>query len=165
MLSRSAAAVLALAALAACSPRGQTGNGGQAGGGGQRADQTITAADLPHPRPGYWEHSESANGGPPRLSHFCQTGAPVALDDAGRGCSAFTYKRTFLGQIVIDAACSEGPIATTLHVTLSGDFKSSYVTDGQMSLTLQGHPTQRFTTHAEARYLGADCPAVDSGAG
>jgi hypothetical protein len=126
-------------------------------------DRTITAADLPHPKAGYWERTETANGGPPHTSRFCQSGAPVKIGDVGKGCSTFTYKRTFLGAVVVDAACGEGPISATLRIAITGDFNSRYVTDAQMSLTLQGHPTQRFTTHAEARYLGPDCPPAESG--
>jgi hypothetical protein len=157
--SRAALAALSLALITACAPKPEQ----RAGAPAARADQVITAADLPRPRPGYWERSVSTSGGPARVSHFCQSSAPVPIGDVGRGCSAFTYKRTFLGQILIDAACSEGPISTTLHVAISGDFKSSYVTDGAMTLTLQGHPPQRFVTHAEARYLGADCPPGETG--
>jgi hypothetical protein len=46
-----------------------------------------------------------------------------------------------------------------MHTTISGDFDSSYTSDSQMTITLQGKPAQSFTLHAVTRYLGAVCPA------
>jgi hypothetical protein len=159
---RAALVVLGLGLIAACGPKSEQGSGGAPAA--KSSDQVITAAEMPRPRPGYWERRVSADGGVPRVTHFCQSDAPATIGDVGRGCSAFTYRRTLAGRVLIDAACAEGPISTTLHVTMSGDFNASYATDSEMSLTLQGHPPQRFVTHAEARYLGADCPPGDAGA-
>jgi hypothetical protein len=147
-------ALLGLLAMAACSRGGGNATAGGAGG----PEITITAADLPHVKAGYWERVDTSNGQPPTTTHFCDTGAPIDLSSVTRNCGAFTLKRTFTGALVTDASCASGPVASTLHMTVSGDFNSSYTSDGQMTITMQGKPPQTFTTHAVARYLGA-CPA------
>jgi hypothetical protein len=76
----------------------------------------------------------------------------------GNGCSTFTFKRTVLGAYVIDADCAEGPVASKMHMTASGDFNSSYTTDSQVSIMMQGKPASSFTTHSITRWIGP-CPA------
>ena len=122
-------------------------------------DVAINAADMPHLKAGYWEAVTTTNGQPGETHRFCSAGKPMAApSQMGRGCSAFSFKRTFLGAYVIDADCAEGPVASKLHLTASGDFSSSYVTDSQASISMQGRPATTFTTHTVTRYVGA-CPA------
>lgn len=163
-----ACAALGLLLVAGCSNGGPantaTANSATASGAPAAApvsgpDTAITAADLPHLRAGYWERVGSTNGAPPETEHFCSSGKPFSPPkSAGRGCSTFTFKRTFAGGIVIDADCAEGPVTSKLHMTVSGDFNSSYTTDGQASIMMQGKPASSFTTHVVTRYVGA-CPA------
>jgi hypothetical protein len=151
-------ALLGLVALASCSPGG--GNATSSGG----PDTTISLADLPHVKAGYWERVEGGGGQPARTTHFCDTGKPIDVTSVTRNCSTYTLKRTFTGDLVTDASCASGPVTSTIHMTVSGDFNSSYTSDSQMTITLQGKPPQSFTLHAVTRYLGA-CPANPSADG
>jgi hypothetical protein len=166
---------LSLVLLAGCGKSGGAANtasaGGNAAAGGPAAaapargpDVAIAAADLPHLKAGYWESttvttSATSNGAGPEVHRFCSSGKPIAPpSQMGHGCSTFSFKRTFLGAIVIDAACAEGPVASKLHMTASGDFNSTYTTDSQASIIVQGQPPSNFTTHSVARWVGP-CPA------
>ncbi len=158
-----AAAALGLALLAGCSKGGGAGNTASAGGAPQAPasgpDVAIQAADMPHPKAGLWETATTTNGSGPELHKFCESGKPVSLPaNMGQGCQSFSFKRTFLGAFVIDAACAEGPVATKVHTTISGDFNTSYTGDTQASIETQGHPASSFTTHAVSHWIGP-CPA------
>jgi hypothetical protein len=155
-------ATVGLIAVAACSPQG--GGNGTSGGAAGGPDTTITLADLPHVKAGYWERVDSSNGQAPTTSHFCDTGKPIDLTSVTKNCSTFTIKRTFLGALVTDASCASGPVSSTMHMTISGDFNSSYTSDGQMTITMQGKPPQSFAMHAVTRYLGV-CPPGQSADG
>jgi hypothetical protein len=146
-------AMVGLVALAACSPQ-RGGNAASSGG----PDTTISLTDLPVVKAGYWERVDTSNGQAPTTSHFCETGKPVDISPVTKNCSTFTIKRTFTGALVTDANCASGPVSTTMHMTVSGDFNASYTSDSQMTITMQGKPPQTFTLHAVSRYLG-DCPA------
>jgi len=149
-------ALIAPLAVAACSQNGANATSGGGASGGP--ETTITTADLPHVRAGYWERVDTSNGQPPTTSHFCDTGKPIDLSSVTKNCSTFTLKRTFTGALVTDASCVSGPVSSTMHMTISGDFDSSYTSDGQMTITLQGKPPQNYAMHSVTRYLGA-CPA------
>jgi hypothetical protein len=145
-------------AAAGAGPAAATG-GGPAAPAASGPDISINAADMPHLKAGYWEAVTTTNGQERETHRFCSAGKPMAPPaQMGRGCSTFSFKRTFLGAYVIDASCAEGPVASKLHMTASGDFDASYVTDGQASITMQGRPATTFTTHTQTRYLGP-CPA------
>ena len=163
---------LGLVLLAGCSKGGGAANTASGAGAGNAApaapasgpDVAITAADLPHLKAGYWETttlttSATSGGAGPEIHRFCSSGKPVSPPtQLGRGCSSFSFKRSFLGAIVIDSECAEGPISSTLHMTASGDFNSTYTTDSQVSLAMQGKPASSFTTHTVSRWVGP-CPA------
>jgi hypothetical protein len=142
--------------LAACSGKG--GGGGASGGG---PDASISIADLPHVKPGYWQRVDTSNGGAPVTTHFCATDAAVDLGAVAKNCSTFTLKRSFSGELTTDAACASGPVTSTAHMTISGDFNSSYTSDAQVTVTIAGKPPQSFTTHAVTTYVGA-CPAANA---
>jgi len=146
-------AMVGLLAMAACSPGG--GNGTSGG-----PDTTISVADLPHVRAGYWERVETTNGQRPRPPTSATPASPSTWF-GHKECSSFILKRTFLGAVVTDATCASGPVASTMHMSIGGDFNASYTSDGQMTITLQGKPPQNFTLHTVTRYLGA-CPAGNS---
>ncbi|HEX3919072.1 MAG TPA: DUF3617 family protein [Caulobacteraceae bacterium] len=140
--------------LAACSGKG--GGGGAGGGGGP--DTNISIADLPHVKPGYWQRVDTSNGGAPVTSHFCATGEAVDLGAVAKNCSTFTLKRSLSGELTTDATCASGQVTSTAHMTISGDFNSSYTSDAQVTVTIAGKPPQSFTSHAVTTYVGA-CPA------
>jgi hypothetical protein len=142
--------------LAACSGKG----GGGAGGGGP--DTNISIADLPHVKPGYWQRVDTSNGGAPVTTHFCATDQAVDLGAVAKNCSTFTLKRSFSGELTTDATCASGQVTSTAHMTISGDFNSSYTSDAQVTMTIAGKPPQSFSTHAVTTYVSADCPATNA---
>jgi hypothetical protein len=75
-----------------------------------------------------------------------------------KNCDSFTLKRAGDGSVVVDASCASGPVSTTMHVQVSGDYNTSYASDAQVTITMQGKPPQSFTSHSANRYVG-DCPA------
>lgn len=173
-VSKAAAAwaALGLIAMAGCSKGGgqATNTASAAGAGGAPAaaapasgpDTAITAADMPHLKAGYWETVSTTSGEAPETHHFCSSGKPFTPPKSEHaGCAAYSLKRTFLGAIVVDTDCAEGPVASKMHMTVSGDFNSAFTTDAQASITMQGKPATTFTTHSVTRYLGA-CPAGET---
>ncbi|HEY1752203.1 MAG TPA: hypothetical protein VGG29_13155 [Caulobacteraceae bacterium] len=163
------AAAAGLMMAAACSQGGGSGNTAAtngAGGAGQAAkpasgpDIVISAADMPHVKAGYWARVETTNGQGAQVTHSCESGKPVDFGKTPKECSSFALKRTFLGAIVLDGACKSGPVSSTMHVTISGDFDSHYVTDGAATITMEGRPPTSFATHTEAKYLGPCPPGV-----
>jgi hypothetical protein len=131
-----------------------------ASGASSGPDVTITETDLPHLKPGLWSTTvtSSAEGGKPDTSTHCETGQTIKPVSMGKVCSRFSFKRTFLGAIVIDAACGRNGVTTTMHMDIHGDYNSAITGDSQVSLTLPGQGTQSFTTHTESHYVGP-CPA------
>jgi len=122
-------------------------------------DVAIQAADMPRLKAGYWESTTTTNGAEAEVHKICESGKPLSAPPSmGKGCAALTFKRTFPGGFVIDANCADGPVAMKMHMTASGDFNSTYTTDSQVSMTMQGKPATNFTTHTVARWLGP-CPA------
>jgi hypothetical protein len=166
-LSRPAAcAAIGLVLLAGCSKGGGAANTTAPGGVAPAAkapasgpDVSIQASDMPRARAGYWETATTTNNEPPEFHRFCESGKPIsAPGQLGKGCQSFTFKKTFLGAYVIDVACAEGPVSTTVHMTVSGDFTNTYVSDAQASISTQGRPTSTFSTHSVATWIGT-CPA------
>jgi hypothetical protein len=157
--------------LAGCGKSGGAANivapGGAAGAGAAGAsgapthgpDVAIQQGDMPRLKAGYWESTTTTNGAEAEVHKFCSSGKPVSAPPSmGRGCSTFTFKRSFLGAFVVDADCAEGPVASKMHMTANGDFNSTYTTDSQVSIMMQGRPASNFTTHSVARWVGP-CPA------
>ena len=125
-------------------------------------DKAITAADMPHLKAGYWETVSTTNGEAPETRRFCSSGKPLAPPkNESHACSTFSFKRTLLGAIVVDADCAEGPVASKMHMTVSGDFNSSYTTDTQASIIMQGKPASTINTHSVSHWVGA-CPAGET---
>ena len=160
----SALAALALVLVAGCSPKGGGGANTAAGSPGAPAapasgpDTVITEADLPHLKAGVWEITTSGAGEPTETRRRCETGESIKPQQVGKGCSKFELKRTFLGGFVIDAVCASGGVASTMHITASGDFNSSYSSDNDGTMTVTGQAPVVIKTHTEGRYIGP-CPA------
>jgi hypothetical protein len=162
---------LGLVLLAGCGKSGGAANtaaanaaagpvaGPSAAAPASRPDVAIQASDMPRLKAGYWEQTTTTNGAEAEVHRFCSSGKPVSAPQAmGKGCATFSFKRTVLGAFVVDADCAEGPVQSKMHMTASGDFKSTYTTDSQASIIVQGHPPSSFTTHSVARWIGP-CPA------
>lgn len=147
--------------LAACSrPAGnQAAAGSSAPAASSGPDVTITETDLPHLKAGQWETtiSSSNGGGPPSVSRHCESGQTIKPQQLGKNCSSFTFKRTFMGGIVIDATCGQNGMVSTMHMSVHGDYNASITGDSQVSLAMPGQPTRSFTTHTESHYVGP-CP-------
>ncbi|MFI4934802.1 MAG: DUF3617 domain-containing protein [Caulobacterales bacterium] len=160
-----AGAALGLVLVAGCSSKGGGANTAVAGGPGAPAaapasgpDTVITAADLPHPKAGLWQVSNSVDGAPATLHQNCETGGTdFKPEQLGKGCSKFEFKRTFLGGVVINAECGEGTVKTAMHIVGSGDFTSTYVSDGTVTVTSGDQPPRTIKSHSEAHYIGP-CP-------
>jgi hypothetical protein len=123
-------------------------------------DVSIAETDLPHLKAGLWSTTvtSSNDGGKPDVSSHCETGETIKPASVGKACSQFSFKRTFLGVIVVDATCGQNGVVSTMHMSISGDYNAAVTGDSQVSLTVPGQPTRSFTTHTESRYVGP-CPA------
>ena len=149
--------------LGACSrpaASGQAAAGSAAPAASSGSDVTITETDLPHLKPGLWSTtiSSSNDGGKPDVSTHCETGETIKPPSLDKACSRFSFKRTVLGAIVIDATCGQNGAVSTMHMSIHGDYNAGIVGDSQVSLTLPGQPTRTFTAHTESHYVGP-CPA------
>ena len=152
------------AALAACNKSGgnttttaQTTSGAPAAGATGGPDTVISQADLPHPKAGMWVVTSSSNGAPPHVSHSCYKGEPLKLNEHPvPGCTGLVLKRTFLGDYVMDAACSSPQgMSSSMHVVTHGDFTNgAYTSDGTMHMVIPGRPPLDMTSHTEAHWLG-----------
>ena len=174
-ISKPAAAAALCLLLIACSKGGGGGGsaassagpapapaGGQAAAPASAPDTAINPADLPRQKAGYWERVESSDGGAPSTSHFCSSGKAISPQaQMSKGCSKLSFKRSITGSVVIDAACAQGPASSEMHMVVSGDFNSHYVTDAKATIAMQGQPPHSFTSHTETRYLGP-CPSGET---
>ena len=143
-----------LLVLAACSVQG--GHGGAGGA-------PISTSGLPQVKAGYWERTVTQNGAAAQVSHVCNQGQALQFDGVDRNCSSFSMGRTLTGAVEVSATCATGPVSSTLHETISGDFNASYASDSQLTITLQGQPPHTLTTHVAMRYVGACPPAPPPG--
>jgi phosphate-selective porin len=155
-------ASVAAGLLAACSQSSNTASSSQAAAASAApasgADTVISENDLPHPKGGEWAMSMMVNGAPAVTHNVCETGERINIKPSqqlSKNCSQFSIKRTLLGGLVVDMACT-GPMnmAMTVHSEVKGDFNENYVSDTTSSVTMQGQPARSFTTHTEAHYVG-----------
>lgn len=89
----------------------------------------------------------------------CHSGKTSGFE-APKDCVRMSFTRTPTGQIVADMDCASarGDGRMTMHSVTSGDFQTSMVSDGTLTLQAEGKPARVFKTHTEAKYLGP-CPA------
>jgi len=164
-LTRTAILLVAGAGLlAACSqPSSNTATNTAAASSGAPAaaassgpDTVISQADLPHPKAGLWAVSSSTNGEPAHTTQSCYKGEPLKMNEHPiPGCTGLVFKRTFLGDYVMDAACNEQGMSSSMHMVVHGDFLGgSYTTDGTAHIAMSGRPAMDITTHSEAHWLG-----------
>ena len=165
-------ATLALAAaslciLANCGPKGgQTAS--QAGPAASApvaaaaqggADQVIDFSALPRPRAGLWQTVTDTGDGQPETTTSCFSGKMPNIKMPAT-CSKVSFKRTFTGAIVSDMDCGSpgGAYHMISHSVGTGDFQSTWASDGVLTLEMRGRPPQVVKTHAEAKYLGPCAP-------
>ncbi len=154
--------VAGAALLAACSrPAGNTQTASGAASGAAAAggpDTNITANDLPHPKAGMWEVATSVNGRPAETERNCESGQPINLGkdlEKIRQFCAISFKRTFLGDYVVDSTCNMQGIAGSTHMVVHGDFLGGgYTTDSTSSFTFPGRPATVTHLHSEAHWVG-----------
>jgi hypothetical protein len=148
---------MATLALGACGRHGDATDSH-----GAPSSAAAPAPRLPRLKAGYWEEVETLPGLPPHARHFCTSGKPVSLTRLAQGCGDLTVVRGADGRWAVDAACSKGAISTTLHATVGGDFTTAYAGDTTVTMTIQGYPPKRLSSHSQSRYLGACPPAMSA---
>jgi len=158
--------VAGAALLAACSkPAGNTQTASAsgapaAGAAASGPDTVISENDIPHPKPGMWEVTTSSQNGPPTTDRNCVKAdehVDIAKDmqKMKAFCSTFTFKKTFLGDYVIDSQCGMHGVTGTSHIVVHGDLLGgSYTTDSQGSFSMPGRPPMTFTTHTVSHWVG-----------
>jgi hypothetical protein len=163
------AAIAALVLIAGCSKSGggapNTAAGApapaQPAAQASGPDTPITVADLPRLKAGLWESSTVTDGGPAEVSRTCETGEPIKSPPQDSGCTQISIKRTFLGAVVFDMTCATGPVSSSVHATVTGDFNGSYSSDTMATITMQGQPPKTIKTHSDVRYIGPCTPGAD----
>ena len=160
MTLRSAALISILLGLLACSPRTTATNAPTsaaphvpAGG----PDTVVSDADLPRLKAGQWAFTTADAGAAAQTRRICKNGESIKPQQLRRGCGTVVFKRTFQGAFVIDAACSADGISSTMTVTISGDFTSTYAAHTTGSLRIPGQGPVTFDTRTEGHYVGP-CP-------
>jgi hypothetical protein len=168
-MKKPATLVLAAASLclvAGCGPKsGQTASPAGAAAPASGAapaqggpDTVLDFSALPHPRAGLWQTVTDTGDGQPETTTSCFSGKMPNIKMPA-SCSKVSFKRTFTGAIVSDMDCGSpgGAYHMTSHSVGTGDFQSTWASDGVLTLEMRGRPPQVVKTHAEAKYLGP-CP-------
>ena len=138
---------------------------------------TVTSAladtvELPPRRPGYWEIRmlhDAPKGAPDMTLHACIDAATdKAMMEAGMSamqsmCSRHEMKRDG-DAYVWDTDCAMGPMKTTSHVVLTGDFQSAYTmritgdVTGMPDIGSLGKNAMKTAMTQNAKWLAAACP-------
>jgi len=159
------ATAIGLAALCLVAACGKSGANSGAGGSppataaapSSGPDTPLAYADLPHPRAGLWQTTTDNGDGHPDTSTTCLSGQAPAMAKMPDGCAQPSIKRTFTGQIVIDASCKTPHFSMTGHSVSSGDFQNHVSTDSETSMTMGSQPTRSSKIHIDSRWIGP-CP-------
>jgi hypothetical protein len=120
---------------------------------------TASAAelDLPARKAGQWRIEMQPEGGPAMVTEVClDAETDKAMMQAGMSmsesmCSTMNVTNDG-GTISIDATCAMGPMKTTSHTVMSGDFQSAY--DVTITSAIEGGPpgmpaNSTMTQHAQ----------------
>ncbi|HEV2365284.1 MAG TPA: DUF3617 family protein [Caulobacteraceae bacterium] len=113
----------------------------------------LGLGELPRPLPGRWQVSFSMNGGPPHVERNCMKGEPAQVTPKQFSrCQDLRVARG-LGGFVVDGHCSGPNVDFTLHETISGDFRTKYLADSNMTMNVGGRSV---TMHGrmESHYIG-----------
>ncbi|BAT60174.1 hypothetical protein GJW-30_1_02710 [Variibacter gotjawalensis] len=130
---------------------------------------SAQALDLPPRKPGQWEvkiESQKPAGAPAMAMQACIDAATdkelmeFGLRMGKDKCQRFEMKRE-AGNIVIDATCKVGPVASTTRTIISGDFQSAYNVkiDGTTTMSAPGMPSgpQPMQMTQAGRWVAATC--------
>lgn len=170
MHPKSSAVVLCLAAsaglllLPACGPKGavttpQAGGtpASSAGWSPARASEgAISLADLPRPKAGLWKIVVDDGDGQPMTMTECYSGAAPAMK-APENCAKMSFTRDATGALVADFDCGNDRMRVAEHMVGRGDYQSQMMSDGQMTVTVQGRPPKVSKVHSVSTRVG-DCP-------
>jgi hypothetical protein len=122
--------------------------------------------DFPSRKPGQWEIKIVPEAGSPMPATTIQTCIDAASDKAMMQAGLSMSKKMCSQQdmkldgdtFTIDSACTIGPMKTTSHVVMSGDFQSAYTVKvtGTATGGMAAAPHNTNLTQ-EARWVGAEC--------
>jgi hypothetical protein len=113
--------------------------------------------DLPARKAGQWRIEMQPEGGPAMVTEVCldaetdKAMMQVGMSMSDSLCSTMNVANDG-GTISIDATCTMGPMKTTSHTVMSGDFQSAY--DVTITSTIEGGPpgmpaNSTMTQHAQ----------------
>jgi hypothetical protein len=135
---------------------------------------TVHAAelDIPARKAGEWEIVMSLAGKtkmPAMTMRMCLDAKTDAeMMKAGLSLSKDRCSRQEMSRdgdtITIDSACSFGPMKTTSHIVVSGDFQSAYTV--KVASSIEGGPAampKKSEMTQTARWLGATCDGLKPG--
>jgi hypothetical protein len=117
----------------------------------------ITLADLPAPTAGQWRRVSSQDGAAADTSTKCLSGKVIDPTEGAPPCAKITAVRTATGGFVVDGDCPNNGVSAKLHMAGEGDFKTSFTTDAQMSMTGGPGPPVSMKNHSVWTYVGP-CP-------
>lgn len=139
---------------------------------GSASPCAADAVELPARRTGYWEIRmlhDAPKGAPDMTLHACIDAATdKAMMEAGMSamqsmCSRHEMKREG-DAYVWDTDCAMGPMKTTSHVVLTGDFQSAYTmritgeVTGMPDVGGLGKAATKTAMTQNAKWLAAACP-------
>ncbi|HUO12141.1 MAG TPA: DUF3617 family protein [Caulobacteraceae bacterium] len=120
-------------------------------------DAPLAYADLPRLKPGLWRTTTDSGEGPPDTSSSCLSGRAPVVAKIPDGCAQPSIKRTFTGEIVVDASCKTAHFSMIGHTVSRGDFQSHVTTDSETTMTIGRQPPRTSKLHIDSRWVGP-CP-------
>jgi hypothetical protein len=113
--------------------------------------KSLTADEMPRPRPGLWTWADVANGVTEGTGQTCSSGRPLHL--LGPACPEITYDKTPDGVFETENKCDNGA-KSDFKDRFSGDFQSSYVMDQSGVLDQPGKPLSVRTSRVTFTFAG-----------
>jgi hypothetical protein len=131
------------------------------------APSPLTAATLPHRKPGLWRQTMTMEGMnmPMPVTQMCLDAASEAKmsmfgQNMRRGhCDSESFSRNLDGSISYSSSCDFGGSKTESHGTVSGDFNSSYTV--VVDTKSQGGDARKMTM--TATWIGPCAPGQKGG--
>jgi len=118
---------------------------------------TPTAATMPTPKGGLWRRVSVQDGGAPSTDTKCLDGKPIDPMSGGPKCASLAVAASGDG-VSVDADCPANGVEAKMHMSLSGDYQTSFVTDATMTMSSPGQTPVSMHNHSVWTYVGA-CPA------
>jgi hypothetical protein len=156
--AEAAAAAANDAAAAAQSAAGQASAAATGAVSGAAGPMAVT--DLPAPTAGQWTRVSSQDGAAAETSAKCFDGKPIDPTDGLPGkCASMTAERTATGGFKVAGDCPNNGVDAKLTLAGEGDFKKSFTMDAQM--TMSGGPGGAISlkNHSVYTYVGPACAA------